>query len=65
MPALSPVKKGRVGLGGSRMGTKENEIAKAVRPCSWQCYEKKLKHTVIQKYFFLEILINVKAGRVK
>jgi hypothetical protein len=25
---------------------------------------KKLKHTVIQKYFFLEILINVKAGRV-
>jgi hypothetical protein len=26
---------------------------------------KKLKHTVIQKYFFLEILINVKAGREK
>jgi hypothetical protein len=26
---------------------------------------KKLKHAVIQKYFFLEILINVKAGRVK
>jgi hypothetical protein len=26
---------------------------------------KKLEHTVIQKYFFLEILINVKAGRVK
>jgi hypothetical protein len=26
---------------------------------------KLLKHTVIQKYFFLEILINVKAGRVK
>jgi hypothetical protein len=25
---------------------------------------KILKHTVIQKYFFLEILINVKAGRV-
>jgi hypothetical protein len=25
---------------------------------------KKFKHTVIQKYFFLEILINVKAGRV-
>jgi hypothetical protein len=25
---------------------------------------KKLKHIVIQKYFFLEILINVKAGRV-
>jgi hypothetical protein len=27
---------------------------------------KKLEHTLIQKYFFLlEILINVKAGRVK
>jgi hypothetical protein len=26
---------------------------------------KKLKPTVVQKYFFLEILINVKAGRVK
>jgi hypothetical protein len=54
------VKKERVGLGGSRMGTK-----KAGRPCSWECYEKKLKHTVIQKYFSFEILINVKAGRVK
>jgi hypothetical protein len=29
MPALSPVKKESVRLGGSRMGTKENEIAKA------------------------------------
>jgi hypothetical protein len=47
------------------MGTKENKIAKAGRPCSWECYEKKLKHTVIQKYFFLETLINVKAGRLK
>jgi hypothetical protein len=46
------------------MGTKENKIAKAGRPCSWECYEI-LKHTVIQKYSFLEILINVKAGRVK
>jgi hypothetical protein len=40
MPALSPVKKENVGLRGSRMGTKENEIAKAGRPCSWECYEK-------------------------
>jgi hypothetical protein len=24
----------------------------------------KFKHTVIQKYFFLDIMINVKAGRV-
>jgi hypothetical protein len=29
MPALSPVKKERVELGGSRMGTKGNKIAKA------------------------------------
>jgi hypothetical protein len=27
--------------------------------------KKKMEHTVIQKYFFLEIPINVKAGRVK
>jgi hypothetical protein len=40
MPALSPVEKESVGLGGSRMGTKENKTAKAGRPCSWECYEK-------------------------
>jgi hypothetical protein len=40
MPALSPVKKESVGLGGRRMGTKENKIAKAGSPCSWECYEK-------------------------
>jgi hypothetical protein len=27
--------------------------------------QKKLKHTVIQQYFFLKILIDVKDGRVK
>jgi hypothetical protein len=59
------VKKESMGLGGSKMGTKENKIAKAGRSCSWECYEKKLKHTVIQKYFFIEILINVKAGKIK
>jgi hypothetical protein len=32
MPALSPEKKEMVGLSGSRMGTKENVIAKAGRP---------------------------------
>jgi hypothetical protein len=41
MPALSPVKKESVGLGDSRMGKKENKIAKAGRLCSWECYEKK------------------------
>jgi hypothetical protein len=49
---LSPVKKERVGLGGSRMGTKENEIAKAGRPLFMGVLRKKLKRTVIQKYFF-------------
>jgi hypothetical protein len=58
------VKKERVGLGGSRMGTKDNKIQK------WEdrvhgSATKKLKHTVIQKYFFLEILFNVKVGRLK
>jgi hypothetical protein len=32
MPALSPVKKESLGLGGSRMDKKENKIAKAGRP---------------------------------
>jgi hypothetical protein len=63
MPALSPMKKESVGLGGSRMGTKENEIAKAGRPCLWECYKKKLKHAVIQKFVFLEILINVRVNQ--
>jgi hypothetical protein len=40
MPTLSPVKKESVGLGGSRMGTKENKIAKAGRPRSREYYEK-------------------------
>jgi hypothetical protein len=39
MPALSPVKKERVGLESNRVATKENKIAKAGRPCSWKCYE--------------------------
>jgi hypothetical protein len=64
MPALSPVKKESVGLGDSRIGTKESKIAKAGRPMFMGVLRKKLKHTVIQKYFFLDILINVKAGRV-
>jgi hypothetical protein len=34
------VKKERMGLGASRMGTKENKIPKAGRPCSWECYQK-------------------------
>jgi hypothetical protein len=40
MPAFSPVKKESVRVERSRMGTKENKVAKAGRPCSWECYEK-------------------------
>jgi hypothetical protein len=40
MPALSPVKKGNVRLGGSRLGTEENNVAKSERPCSWEFYER-------------------------
>jgi hypothetical protein len=58
------VKKESVGLGGSRMGTKENEIAKAGRPCSWECYEKIETYCYSEILYFLKILINVKAGRV-
>jgi hypothetical protein len=29
-----------VGGRGELLGTKENKIAKAGRPCSWECYEK-------------------------
>jgi hypothetical protein len=63
MSALSPVIKESVGLGGSRMVTKENKIAKAGRPCSWECY-KKIETYCYSEIFFLEIPINVKAGRV-
>jgi hypothetical protein len=62
MPALSPVKGESVGLGGSRMGTKENEIAKAGRPRSWECYKNKIEPYRHSDFFL--ILINVKASRV-
>jgi hypothetical protein len=64
MPALSPVKKESVGLGGSRMGKKRKRDCKSGKTVFMGVLRKKLKHTVIQKYFFLDILINVKAGRV-
>jgi hypothetical protein len=56
MPALSPVKKESVGLGarGSRVGTKENEIAKAGRPCSWECYGKNRNILLFRNIFFLK-----------
>jgi hypothetical protein len=61
----SGVKKERVGLGGSRMGMKENKIAKAGRPCSWECYEKNWNKLLFRNIFFLEILINVKSCQSK
>jgi hypothetical protein len=64
MPALTPVTKESVGLGGSRMGTKENKTAKAGRQCSRECYEKNLNILLFRNIFFLDILNNVKAGRV-
>jgi hypothetical protein len=54
MPALSPVKKESVGLGGSRMGTEKNKIGKTGKTVSMGVLRKELKHTVIQKYFFLK-----------
>jgi hypothetical protein len=51
MPALSPVKKGSVELGGSRMGTKENKISKAGRPCSWEFYEKTETYCYAEIFF--------------
>jgi hypothetical protein len=54
MPALSPVKKENVGLRGSRMGTKEDKLAKAGRPCSWECYEKNLNILLFRNIFFLK-----------
>jgi hypothetical protein len=63
MPALSPVKKESVGLGGGRMDTKKHDC-KSRKTVFRGVLRRKLKHTLIQKYFFLEILINAKAGRV-
>jgi hypothetical protein len=64
MSALSPVKMENVRLGGSRMVTKGNDC-KSGKTVFIGVLRKKWKYTVIQKYFFLEFLINVKAGRVK
>jgi hypothetical protein len=54
MPALSPIKKEREGLGGSKMSTKENEDCKSGNTVFMEVLRKKLRHTVIQKYFFLK-----------
>jgi hypothetical protein len=48
------------GWGGSRMGTKENKIAKAGRPCSWECYEKKWNILLFRHIFFLKFWLKSK-----
>jgi hypothetical protein len=63
MPAVSPVKKESVGLGAVEWVQKKTRLQKQ-EDCVHGNATKKLKHTVIQKFFFLEILINVKASRV-
>jgi hypothetical protein len=53
MPALSPVKKESVGLGGSRMGYKRKRDCKSGKTVFMGVLRKKnWKHTVIHKYFF-------------
>jgi hypothetical protein len=54
------VKKARVGLGGSRMGTKENKIAKTGRTRSWECYEKNGNILVFRNIFFLKFRLTLK-----
>jgi hypothetical protein len=64
MPALSPVEKESVGLGGSRMGTKE-KICKNGKTVFMGVLRKKIEtHCYSEIFFSLEILINVKAGGV-
>jgi hypothetical protein len=64
MPAVSPVKKERVGLGSSRMGTKNTRLQK--REDSFHgSATKKTETYCYSEIFFLEILINIKARRVK
>jgi hypothetical protein len=48
------VKKERVWLGGSRMGTKENKISKPGRPCSRECYEKNGNILLFRNIFALK-----------
>jgi hypothetical protein len=64
MPAVSSVKKERVGLGGSRMGTKKTRLQKREDRVHGSA-TKKIETYCYPEIFFLEILINVKAGRVK
>jgi hypothetical protein len=58
-------KKGKGGVRGQQNGYKRKQDFKSGKTVFIGLLRKKFKHTVIQKYFFLEILINVKAGRVK
>jgi hypothetical protein len=54
MPGLSPVKKETVRLGGSRMGTKENKIAKSGKTVFMGVLRKKLKTLLFRNIFSLK-----------
>jgi hypothetical protein len=58
------VRKRKGGVRGQYNGYKRKQDFKSGKTVFMGVLRRKLKHTVIQKYFFLEILINVKAGRV-
>jgi hypothetical protein len=57
--------KGKGGVRGQQNGYKRKQDCKSEKTVFMGVLRKKFKHTLIQKYFFLQILINVKAGRVK
>jgi hypothetical protein len=63
MPALSLVKKESVEIGAVEWVQRKTILQKREYRVHGSA-TKKWKNTVIQKYFFLEILINVKTGRV-
>jgi hypothetical protein len=54
MPALSPVKKGKGEVRGQLNGYKRKRDCKSRKTVFMGVLRKKLKHTVIQKYFFLK-----------
>jgi hypothetical protein len=56
--------KGKGGIGGSRMGTKKTRLQKREDRVHGSS-TKKIETYCYSEIFFLEILINVRAGRLK
>jgi hypothetical protein len=63
MPALSPVKKKSVGLGGQQNGYKSKQVCKSGKTMFMGMLRKDETYCY-SEIFFLLILINVKAGRL-